>query len=209
MSAIIDVYAREIIDSRGNPTVEVEVATESGAFGRAMVPSGASTGEREALELRDGDTSRFSGKGVLKAVNNVNEIIAPALIGYDVTDQAAIDKANADIKVEQELMTYVTNPSFDLADNFIAAYNNKENEMHNSAVEIYKSIVETYYKNVTVPELEFETMLLNVQQHVGIDLNLFNEEMLKRDEYDSKNLIEITSEKSEKSEEEKEEGKNA
>ncbi|MBO4919973.1 MAG: phosphopyruvate hydratase [Erysipelotrichaceae bacterium] len=92
MSAIIDVYAREIIDSRGNPTVEVEVATESGAFGRAMVPSGASTGEREALELRDGDLARFSGKGVLKAVTNVNEIIAPALLGYDVTDQALIDK---------------------------------------------------------------------------------------------------------------------
>ena len=92
MSAIIDVYAREIIDSRGNPTVEVEVATESGAFGRAMVPSGASTGEREALELRDGDKNRFSGKGVLKAVNNVNEIIAPALIGFDVTDQPLIDK---------------------------------------------------------------------------------------------------------------------
>ena len=91
MSAIIDVYAREVIDSRGNPTVEVEVATESGAFGRAMVPSGASTGEREALELRDGDLNRFSGKGVLKAVNNVNEIIAPALLGYDVTDQVAID----------------------------------------------------------------------------------------------------------------------
>ena len=92
MSAIIDVYAREVIDSRGNPTVEVEVATESGAFGRAMVPSGASTGEREALELRDGDQSRFLGKGVLTAVKNVNEIIAPALIGYDVTDQALIDK---------------------------------------------------------------------------------------------------------------------
>ena len=92
MSAIIDVYAREIIDSRGNPTVEVEVATESGAFGRAMVPSGASTGEREALEPRDGDPTRYLGKGVLKAVNNVNEIIAPALIGYDVTDQALIDK---------------------------------------------------------------------------------------------------------------------
>ncbi|MBP5279236.1 MAG: phosphopyruvate hydratase [Erysipelotrichaceae bacterium] len=92
MSAIIDVYAREVIDSRGNPTVEVEVATESGAFGRAMVPSGASTGEREALELRDGDKARFLGKGVLKAVNNVNETIAPALIGFDVTDQALIDK---------------------------------------------------------------------------------------------------------------------
>ena len=92
MSAIIDVYAREIIDSRGNPTVEVEVATESGAFGRAMVPSGASTGEREALELRDGDKSRFLGKGVLKAVSNVNEIIAPAILGFDVTDQPLIDK---------------------------------------------------------------------------------------------------------------------
>ena len=68
MPGIIDVYAREVIDSRGNPTVEVEVVTESGAFGRAMVPSGASTGEREALELRDGDKSRFMGKGVLKAV---------------------------------------------------------------------------------------------------------------------------------------------
>ena len=73
MSTIIDVYAREILDSRGNPTIEVEVTTESGAFGRAMVPSGASTGEREALELRDGDASRFLGKGVLKAVDNVND----------------------------------------------------------------------------------------------------------------------------------------
>lgn len=91
MPAIIDVYAREVIDSRGNPTIEVEVTTESGAFGRAMVPSGASTGEREALELRDGDKSRFLGKGVLKAVANVNEKLAPAVIGMDVTDQAAID----------------------------------------------------------------------------------------------------------------------
>jgi len=92
MPAIIDVYAREVIDSRGNPTVEVEVVTESGAFGRAIVPSGASTGEREALELRDGDSSRFGGKGVLKAVDNVNEIIAPALLGMDVTDQVSLDK---------------------------------------------------------------------------------------------------------------------
>ncbi|MDY6062585.1 MAG: phosphopyruvate hydratase [Erysipelotrichaceae bacterium] len=92
MSAIIDVYAREVIDSRGNPTVEVEVYTESGAFGRAMVPSGASTGEREALELRDGDKTRFLGKGVLTAVKNVNEIIAPALLGMDVTEQNLLDK---------------------------------------------------------------------------------------------------------------------
>ena len=113
---------------------------------------------------------------------------------------AAIDKANNDIKAEQELMNYVTNPSYDLADNFITAYNDKENEMHNSAVDVYKSIVETYYKDVTVPELEFETMLLNVQQRIGIDLNLFNEEMLKRDEYDLKNLVEIAAEPAEKPE---------
>ena len=90
--SIIDVYAREVLDSRGNPTVEVEVTTESGAFGRAIVPSGASTGEREALELRDGDKSRFMGKGVTKAVANVNDIIADAVLGMDVTDQNAIDK---------------------------------------------------------------------------------------------------------------------
>ncbi len=92
MPGIIDVYAREVLDSRGNPTVEVEVTTESGAFGRALVPSGASTGEREALELRDGDKSRYLGKGVLKAVENVNTIIAPAVLGMDVTDQNLIDK---------------------------------------------------------------------------------------------------------------------
>ena len=92
MSEIIGVHAREIIDSRGNPTVEVEVTTVSGAFGRAAVPSGASTGENEALELRDGDKSRFLGKGVLKAVENVNEVIAPAIIGMEVTDQVGIDK---------------------------------------------------------------------------------------------------------------------
>ena len=92
MPCIIDVYAREVLDSRGNPTVEVEVTTESGAFGRAIVPSGASTGEREALELRDGDKKRFLGKGTLKAVANVNEILAPALVGFDVTDQVLIDK---------------------------------------------------------------------------------------------------------------------
>ncbi|WP_078543973.1 phosphopyruvate hydratase [Litchfieldia alkalitelluris] len=93
MSIIVDVYAREVLDSRGNPTVEVEVYTESGAFGRALVPSGASTGEYEAVELRDGDKDRYLGKGVLKAVNNVNELIAPEIIGFDVTDQVAIDQA--------------------------------------------------------------------------------------------------------------------
>lgn len=92
MPTIIDVYAREVLDSRGNPTVEVEVYTESGAFGRALVPSGASTGEYEAVELRDGDKERYLGKGVLKAVENVNEVIAPAIIGLDVTDQVGVDK---------------------------------------------------------------------------------------------------------------------
>ena len=91
MNKITNVYAREVLDSRGNPTVEVEVTLESGLVGRAIVPSGASTGENEALELRDGDKSRFQGKGVLKAVKNVNEIIKPAVVGMDVTNQIAID----------------------------------------------------------------------------------------------------------------------
>jgi len=92
MSEIFDVYAREILDSRGNPTVEVEVELESGAFGIAQVPSGASTGVHEAIELRDSNPKRYLGKGVLKAVENVNEIIAPKIIGYDATDQLLIDK---------------------------------------------------------------------------------------------------------------------
>jgi len=92
MSEIFDIYAREILDSRGNPTVEVEVELENGAFGIAQVPSGASTGVHEAIELRDSDPKRYLGKGVLKAVENVNEIIAPKIIGYDATDQLLIDK---------------------------------------------------------------------------------------------------------------------
>ncbi|OFI47609.1 surface-displayed alpha-enolase [Floricoccus penangensis] len=92
MSIITDVYAREVLDSRGNPTLEVEVYTESGAFGRGMVPSGASTGEHEAVELRDGDKSRYGGLGTQKAVDNVNNIIADAIIGMDVRDQLGIDK---------------------------------------------------------------------------------------------------------------------
>ncbi len=92
MSIIADVHAREILDSRGNPTVEVEVVLESGAFGRAAVPSGASTGAHEAVELRDGDKNRYLGKGVLTACANVESIIAPALIGMDALDQNAIDQ---------------------------------------------------------------------------------------------------------------------
>ena len=93
MTRIEDIYAREILDSRGNPTVEVEVFLEGGAMGRASVPSGASTGEHEAVELRDGDKSRYLGKGVLKAVENVNTVLAENLIGMDALDQVAIDKA--------------------------------------------------------------------------------------------------------------------
>ena len=92
MSEIIDIYAREILDSRGNPTVEVEVALETGVIGRAAVPSGASTGEREALELRDGDQGRYLGKGVLKAVEHVNEVITAELIGWEASDQIGIDR---------------------------------------------------------------------------------------------------------------------
>ncbi|MDK2902580.1 MAG: enolase [Clostridiales bacterium] len=92
MSEIIDILAREILDSRGNPTVEVEVLTEGGFIGRAAVPSGASTGAFEAIELRDGDKDRYMGKGVLQAVDNVNNVIAPELIGMDAIEQVAIDK---------------------------------------------------------------------------------------------------------------------
>jgi len=92
MTTISDVFAREVLDSRGNPTVEVEIYLESGAIGRAIVPSGASTGAYEAVELRDGDKGRYLGKGVLKAVENVNEIIAPEIIGLDALDQVKIDK---------------------------------------------------------------------------------------------------------------------
>ncbi|MBU1142875.1 MAG: phosphopyruvate hydratase [Firmicutes bacterium] len=97
MPFISDIYAREVLDSRGNPTVEVEVYTDSGAFGRAIVPSGASTGEHEAVELRDGDKKRYLGKGVLNAVHNVNEVIAPELVGFDVTNQNAIDQLMIDL----------------------------------------------------------------------------------------------------------------
>jgi enolase len=85
MTEIVEISAREILDSRGNPTIEVEVITASGSVGRAAVPSGASTGEHEALELRDGDQGRFLGKGVLRAVENVTERIAPAVVGWGVS----------------------------------------------------------------------------------------------------------------------------
>ena len=92
MSYIEDVVAREVLDSRGNPTVEVEVLLEDGSIGRAIVPSGASTGVHEAVELRDGDKSRYLGKGTLKAVENVNDIIAEKILGWDAFDQVGLDK---------------------------------------------------------------------------------------------------------------------
>ena len=92
MPYISEICARQVLDSRGNPTVEVEVYTESGAYGRAIVPSGASTGEHEAIELRDNDKKHYLGKGVLKAVDNVNDVIAPELIGMNVFDQIGIDR---------------------------------------------------------------------------------------------------------------------
>ena len=97
MSAIVDIIAREILDSRGNPTVEADVLLESGVMGRAAVPSGASTGTREAIELRDGDTSRYLGKGVMRAVEHVNTEISEALIGLDAQEQAFIDKTLIDL----------------------------------------------------------------------------------------------------------------
>ena len=95
MSEIKNIHAREIIDSRGNPTVEADITLASGAFGRAAVPSGASTGALEALEMRDGDQQRFLGKGVAKAVANVNTQINAALQGMDATDQAQVERKNA------------------------------------------------------------------------------------------------------------------
>ena len=97
MSKIVDIRGREIIDSRGNPTVEADVLLDSGAMGRAAVPSGASTGTREAVELRDGDKSRFLGKGVKKAVANVNGELRKALLGRDPNDQQGLDRAMIDL----------------------------------------------------------------------------------------------------------------
>ncbi|RLA11830.1 MAG: phosphopyruvate hydratase, partial [Gammaproteobacteria bacterium] len=97
MVKIAKIIGREIMDSRGFPTIEAEVTLSSGAFGRAAVPSGASTGSREAIELRDGDASRYQGKGVRQAVTNVNELIAPQLLDMDAADQAGIDQAMIDL----------------------------------------------------------------------------------------------------------------
>src|SRR3954470_14163880 len=97
MSSIVDVVAREILDSRGNPTIEADVLLESGAMGRAAVPSGASTGSREAIELRDGDAKRYGGKGVLRAVEHINTEISEAVLGRDASEQACLDRTLVDL----------------------------------------------------------------------------------------------------------------
>ena len=97
MSAIVDIVGREILDSRGNPTVECDVLLESGTMGRAAVPSGASTGSREAIELRDGDKSRYGGKGVLRAVEHINTDISESVLGLDASEQAFLDKTLIDL----------------------------------------------------------------------------------------------------------------
>ena len=109
---IVDVLGREILDSRGNPTVEVEVYLEDGTMGRAAVPSGASTGIYEACELRDGDKSRYLGKGVLKAVENVNTEIAECLVGMNVLDQTAIDKALIELDGTPNKTRWAPTPSW-------------------------------------------------------------------------------------------------
>src|ERR1700748_3541443 len=97
MSAIVDIIGREVMDSRGNPTVECDVLLESGVMGRAAVPSGASTGSREAIELRDGDKTRYGGKGVLKACENINTEISEAVLGLDASEQAFLDRTLNDL----------------------------------------------------------------------------------------------------------------
>ena len=97
MGEIVGVNARQILDSRGNPTVEVEVILNTGVMGRAAVPSGASTGSREAIELRDGNSKKFMGKGVYKAIKNIRDKIAPAILGFDVTEQVLIDQLMIDL----------------------------------------------------------------------------------------------------------------
>jgi len=122
----------------------------------------------------------------------------------------SIEKINAEIVAEQGLIGFVTDPNFDLADNFIGAYNNNEDPMHKQAIDVAKSIVETYYKDVEIPELEDDVLLLNIQQHIGIDLNLFNNVSLRRDEYSADNLVSFeNSKKAEEPEKSEEEPKNS
>ena len=146
-SAIYDIHAREILDSRGNPTLEVEVVLESGVVGRAAVPSGASTGENEALELRDGDKGRYLGKGVLTAVKNVNEKIFPELEGMDVMDQVEIDKTMIELDGTKTKSNLGANALLGV---FRKAGDNQWNRRENAYTSCYDVAL-----NISISELPF------------------------------------------------------
>lgn len=128
MSTISSIHAREVIDSRGNPTVEVELTLASGAFGRAIVPSGASTGIHEALELRDGDDKRFLGKGVLMAVNNVNTTLKDAILGKDFADVRALDNTLLALDGTPNKSRFGANAILGISMAFVVACANEKNQ---------------------------------------------------------------------------------
>jgi len=165
MFSIKDVHAREIIDSRGNPTLEADVTLENGVVGRAMVPSGASTGELEALELRDGDKQRYGGKGVLKAVENVNTTIRDALIGQDVSDQAGIDQIMLDLDGTHNKSKLGANAM--LAASLAVAHT----AAHANNKPLYQSLVERDHYQLPVPMMN----IINGGAHAdnSVDLQEF------------------------------------
>lgn len=162
MSFIVDIHAREILDSRGNPTVEVDVTLESGAFGRAAVPSGASTGTNEALELRDGDPKRYLGKGVTKAVENVNEIIGPKLIGMDAADQVNIDHTMIELDGSTNKSNLGANAILGVS---LAVAKASANDLN---IPLYKYIGGTNAKNLPLPMMNF----LNGGKHADNNVDL-------------------------------------
>ncbi len=162
MAFIADIHAREILDSRGNPTIEVDVILESGAFGRAAVPSGASTGTNEALELRDGDPKRYLGKGVTKAIENVNEIIAPKLIGMDATDQVNIDHTMIEMDGSTNKSNLGANAILGVS---LAVAKASANDLN---IPLYRYIGGTNAKNLPLPMLNF----LNGGKHADNNVDL-------------------------------------
>lgn len=162
MTFIADVHAREILDSRGNPTIEVDVILESGAFGRAAVPSGASTGTNEALELRDGDPKRYLGKGVTKAVENVNEIIGPKLIGMDATDQVNIDHTMIEMDGSTNKSNLGANAILGVS---LAVAKASANDLN---IPLYRYIGGTNAKNLPLPMMNF----LNGGKHADNNVDL-------------------------------------
>lgn len=162
MTFIADVHAREILDSRGNPTIEVDVILESGAFGRAAVPSGASTGTNEALELRDDDPKRYLGKGVTKAVENVNEIIGPRLIGMDATDQVNIDHTMIEMDGSINKSNLGANAILGVS---LAVAKASANDLN---IPLYRYIGGTNAKNLPLPMMNF----LNGGKHADNNVDL-------------------------------------